>query len=449
MIVRDAAEILPACLESVKAVVDEILVADTGSVDNSVDLARQLGARVISIPWTKDFAAARNLALRQVRSDWVLVLDADEMLDSSAASHIPGLLSNSSYAGYQVTIRNYVLTLNDRVWDRPAIPNDNTLPASAGYPAFVEHQNVRLFRNNPDLYFVGRVHESVGPRILELRRNLGQANFLIHHFGLAASEETRARKNIFYRDLGRQKILEMPQNAQAHLELGLLELDNFRNFEEARRLFARACDLDPRFGLAWFFQGLSFSKLEQHEPALRCFAEAERLRHRTALVAEFAGDACYNLSRFPKAIEFYKTASQRDRAHPALESKLGLALVRAGRAVEGLRLQHQALRRAPAQAEIYDRLILSFVWLERLPDAAQTAAAKLDAVDSPTPTDFLRAASLLAKAEGASSSVTAILSRGLQLHPQNENLLIALREVLGLPLTPQSESATIATKSVT
>ena len=109
---------------------------------------------------------------------------------------------------------------------------------------------MRLFRRDPRIYFVGRVHESVGPRIEELGMRIGHADFLIHHFGLAADASTRARKNIFYRELGKLKIGEMPGNAQAHLELGLVELDNCGNFSEALALF-RACLHAQAASWAW------------------------------------------------------------------------------------------------------------------------------------------------------------------------------------------------------
>ncbi len=430
MIVRDAAELLPACLESARAIVDEMVIADTGSSDITAEIAKRLGARVFSIPWSDDFSAARNLALRQVRSDWVLILDADERLDPSASENVPALLSRQQADAYQVTIRNYVLRLNDRIWDRPALPNDSALPAATQYPAYVEHQNVRLFRNDPEIRFVGRVHESVGPKILSLGKTLGQANFVIHHFGLAASEQIRARKNALYRELGWQKIQEQPRDAQAHLELGILEMDNFANLEEARRLFALACELDRRFALAQFFLGVALSKLGQHEAALPCFGEAERLGLRTALVAEFSGDACYNAGQFSRAAEAYKTAARRAPSELLLESKLGLALVRSGRIGEGLQLQRGAIRRSSGHAEVHDRLILSLVSLDRIAEASDAAKAKLEQVPHPTPSDFLRAAALAAKAHGNKKEALEILSRGVEAHPEDKNLLMALQEVL-------------------
>ena len=78
MIVKDEEAHLGCCLESVKGLVDEIVVVDTGSTDRTVEIARQYGARVFSYGWHDDFAAARNVSLSHAGADWILVLDADE-----------------------------------------------------------------------------------------------------------------------------------------------------------------------------------------------------------------------------------------------------------------------------------------------------------------------------------------------------------------------------------
>ena len=78
LIVRDEAGALPACLAALAGWVDEIVVYDTGSVDDSVEVARRAGATVIRGDWQDDFAAARNAALTHGSSSWVLVVDADE-----------------------------------------------------------------------------------------------------------------------------------------------------------------------------------------------------------------------------------------------------------------------------------------------------------------------------------------------------------------------------------
>jgi tetratricopeptide (TPR) repeat protein len=429
MIVRNAAELLPACLESVRGVVDEIVIADTGSTDETIAAATTFGAQVVSIPWTDDFAAARNRALAEVKSDWVLVLDADEQLDSEAATQIASLFAGNLADAYQVIIRNYVLSLEDRFWDRAAKPNDSQFPAARGYPAYVEHENVRLFRRDPQVYFVGRVHESVDTRVLETGRKLGHAPFCIHHFGMVADDETRARKNHFYRRLGRQKLREMPRNAQAHLELGLVELDNFGNLQEALALFERACQINARLGVAWFFQGLTLGKLQRFHEALKCLSEAEHQGHITSLVYETQGDAYYNLKQHHDACESYDRALRRDPGNPLLGSKLGLAIVRAGNVERGLRLIRQAVEVKPTAGELHDRLILSLVWLGRIEEAGAVAEAKLGAIEQPQAVDFLRAASLWAKVKNWPSAA-AVLRAGLQAYPADMTLGRSLAEVV-------------------
>lgn len=85
MIVRDEAARLPRALASVRGVADELCVLDTGSRDGTPEIARAAGARVASAAWTDDFAAARNLALALATGAWVLVLDADEELETDGA----------------------------------------------------------------------------------------------------------------------------------------------------------------------------------------------------------------------------------------------------------------------------------------------------------------------------------------------------------------------------
>ncbi|MGH9469974.1 MAG: glycosyltransferase family 2 protein, partial [Terriglobia bacterium] len=100
MIVKNAEASLDRCLESVRGLADEIVIADTGSTDSTPEIARRHGAKILSIPWEQDFAKARNRSLAAVESDWVLVLDADEMLDPKSVESVRRLLAHSEVAGY-------------------------------------------------------------------------------------------------------------------------------------------------------------------------------------------------------------------------------------------------------------------------------------------------------------------------------------------------------------
>src|SRR5579859_1668159 len=107
MIVKDEEAVLAECLASVRGLVDDMVVVDTGSRDATPHIARKAGARVVSFTWHDDFAAARNEALRHVRQGsharhaeqnaWVLQIDADERLAPVTRNGLRPALDQSSF----------------------------------------------------------------------------------------------------------------------------------------------------------------------------------------------------------------------------------------------------------------------------------------------------------------------------------------------------------------
>jgi Tfp pilus assembly protein PilF len=427
MIVKNAARDLRECLASVRGVVNEVIVADTGSTDETVSIARDTGARVISVPWENDFSKARNCPLETVTADWVLSLDADERLDPGASAVLPSLMSRKDVDGYQVTIRNYVPTLAHKMWDRSAAPNDSGYAPAKHAPAYVDHENVRLFRRDPTIRFSGRVHETVGWSILSAQRKIATANLVIHHMGMLGDPEERARKILFYLELGKQKAAEMPDNRQAHFEVGVSLLENLGDNREALAAFQRACEVDPQFGLAWFFVGVCQFRLEDNRAALASFRRAETCGHSTPWLSEMTGDAQYNLGNFEAAVTRYRRSLKHAPAKASIESKLGLAEIREGRERAGLRRMRQAIDEDPGNPELYDRLLVAEAFLKHLPEAAEIAERKLEAV-MPRAEDFLRAAALRGKMENWVEAA-ALIRRGLAIFPESEPLLNTLSKI--------------------
>ncbi len=88
MIVKNESRCLARCLRSIRPVVDEIVIADTGSTDGTMEIAREFGAKISRFDWVNDFSAARNFALNQTVGEWLLVLDADEFASEPLAAEI-------------------------------------------------------------------------------------------------------------------------------------------------------------------------------------------------------------------------------------------------------------------------------------------------------------------------------------------------------------------------
>src|SRR5689334_14830292 len=92
MIVRDAERSLAEALQSARPFMDEMVVVDTGSVDATREIARQMGARLYEFPWSDDFSAARNESLDRATGDWIFWMDADDVLPPESGQELRRLV---------------------------------------------------------------------------------------------------------------------------------------------------------------------------------------------------------------------------------------------------------------------------------------------------------------------------------------------------------------------
>jgi tetratricopeptide (TPR) repeat protein len=141
LIARDEESAIGQAIKSALALVDEVIVVDTGSRDNTRIIAEGYGARIVDFAWRDDFAAARNAALDEAFGDWVLILDADERLEPLRPVDFQRLLANETAAGYRV----------ERV--------------DARTDAVAASRPVRLFRNQPEVRFRYPIHEQIAPAL--------------------------------------------------------------------------------------------------------------------------------------------------------------------------------------------------------------------------------------------------------------------------------------------
>ncbi len=228
MIVKNEEKYLAGCLDSVKGVVDEMVIVDTGSEDKTKAIAEKYGARVYDYEWSDDFAAARNESLKRCEGEWVLYLDADERLKN--ANKLRGMLENASdkIGAFIVTIESEHLQLSDK-----------TEVHRGGYP--------RIIRNYgyPAIYFKGRVHEQITPSVFALGKSIEFSDLVIEHLGYNRSREEMDRKVRRNYNMLIQHVREEPLNSYAWYQLGqtLAQLRLNKEAEKSIRMALKIGDM--------------------------------------------------------------------------------------------------------------------------------------------------------------------------------------------------------------
>lgn len=187
MIVKDEEDHIGNCLNSVKGVVDEMIIVDTGSSDRTVEICKSFGAQVFDFPWNGSFSAARNYGLDRATGDWILWLDADEELDSSDVYKLRDILYCDDYL-MSIHLINYYGDLPD--------PNKT-----------FDMAHTRLIRNHKGFKFINNIHEMLNVNeILTASDNsqpIKTVPIKVYHYGyLDAANENKKK---FERNLGMLK----------------------------------------------------------------------------------------------------------------------------------------------------------------------------------------------------------------------------------------------------
>ena len=104
MIVKNEEKLLGRCLESVKDIVDEIIIVDTGSNDNTKTIANKFTNLVYDFKWVDDFSKARNYSFSKASKDYILWLDADDIILEEDRLKLLNLKNNKNYNGPKITL---------------------------------------------------------------------------------------------------------------------------------------------------------------------------------------------------------------------------------------------------------------------------------------------------------------------------------------------------------
>ena len=196
LIVKNEAKNIERCLSALspilKKINSEIVIVDTGSTDNTVEIAKQFTEKIYHFQWDNDFSAARNYGLSKCnpKAQWFMYLDADEVLDENVDSITDFILDESNlkeYKSARLILKNY---------------------ADLACQVYTESRNLRIVNmtietNGQRPKFIGRVHE--GFPLLEPCKQLSQ---IVHHYGYIAEEDKNGVNKIQEKHRRNMKVLK-------------------------------------------------------------------------------------------------------------------------------------------------------------------------------------------------------------------------------------------------
>jgi len=280
MIVKNEEAVFAHCLESVKPLVDEMVIVDTGSTDRTIAIAESFGAWIHHYKWRDDFAAARNESLRHCKGDWVLILDADEAIDPLDHEKIRSACLRPFADAYEVTNRNYTYTSTVRSHDIGAVPNKPDELGKSDKPAYNEGRDLpfyadlsgslRLARMFDGLAFSERIHETLGRSLVSHGKIIKPLDVVIHHYGTLFKDRLE-QKAPYYLMLAQREVDKNPLDAMVQFNLlqqALVAKQWNVALETARTILKLSSSAHP---LVYYGAGVALQQLDRHGEAIEYF----------------------------------------------------------------------------------------------------------------------------------------------------------------------------------
>ncbi|HSC02198.1 MAG TPA: glycosyltransferase [Solirubrobacteraceae bacterium] len=201
MIVKDEEEMLGKCLEAVAPAVDEIIIVDTGSTDRTIEIAKSHGARVIEQPWTGSFSDARNTSFEHATTDWIVYLDADEVLVADDVHRLKSLSSKVWREAFYLALTSFTGELGDG--------------------GAVTNSALRVFRNRSHYRFEGRLHEQIAHHLPTYAAGrIEQSSVRVDHYGYLGAVRDAKEKSRRNLELLKAQQAESPPSAFLHFNIG-------------------------------------------------------------------------------------------------------------------------------------------------------------------------------------------------------------------------------------
>ena len=238
MIVKNEEQFLEQALRSVKHLVDEIVIVDTGSTDQTKEIARRFTSHLFEYAWSDNFSVARNFSLSKATQDWILVLDADEIVAVADHPRILSLIQQTDTPGFSFVQVSYTADPSVAGY----LPVLQKTSYTKHFPGYIAVNMIRLFRNHLDIYFEGAVHETVEYRLAAVGAVV-KTDIPIHHYQFEKGEDVLREKQLHYLALHEQHLSTYPNQAKAYRDMGSTYYSYTDNTTKALQYFEQSLAL--------------------------------------------------------------------------------------------------------------------------------------------------------------------------------------------------------------
>lgn len=302
MIVKNEETYLAQCFDSVKDIVDEIIVVDTGSTDKTQEICEHYHVSFYSYPWEDDFSKARNYSLSFAQCDWILILDADEMILHSKKSDFMTLLLDTTLDAFIVTIYNYTGLLEEEEYSI--------------------HHTLRIFRNHQGFCFQGAIHEQVvSCEHPDQALSCEFSPIIIHHYGYLAEVVDQKGKRSRNLSLLQKQYETDPGNAFVLFNFGN-EYAALEQYDLALTFYQQAKQnlKDQAAFTAYLYlrMVLCYSYLGRNQESLHLAIEAHNMFPDFTDIIYCTGLAYYHMHQYTKALSAFDQCIQMNPSPPNL-----------------------------------------------------------------------------------------------------------------------------------
>lgn len=377
MIVKDEEVYLPQCLASVKDIVDEMVVMDTGSSDKTVEIAEQFGAKVPRFSWNNNFSDARNEALKYVQGEWILVLDADESLTPEAVPHIQKAITDPNILVVNLIRQEVGALQSPYSLVSRLFRNHPEIKFSRPYHTLIDDSVTPILKKEPhwkivDLPLVAMLHYGYTPAAIAALDKYTRARKLMEEFFAQNPKDPYVCGKLggLYLQIGKEKegIKLLKQGLKSnqagphilfelHLHLGnaythqqkfdlavkhyqksisqpilpQLKLGAYNNFgsllktvgdlDNAKKAYETVLKIDPKFAVGYYNLGMTLKAMGRLQDAIAAYQKAIELNPNYAFAYQNLGVVFLKLGNMIESIEAFKKAINLHKSQNSQEAE--------------------------------------------------------------------------------------------------------------------------------